>query len=105
MTVSVYSYTQVLISDDSNYTEPNQNAVLDLYSQSRGVIIPRIDPSNLQEPIAAGMVVFNTTTHCFQGWDGNQWQNMGTCANSTGFHAWFSENFNEYRGNGFSPTP
>ncbi len=66
-----------------NTTNPDENAVLDLFSNSKGLLIPRLnsvavdvlDGTNPGD-LTAGMIVYNSDTNRFLGWDGDKWQDL-----------------------------
>lgn len=69
-TISAFSFSQIGI----NTTTPNQSAILDIASNNKGVLIPRVtlssrtDAATIPSP-ATGLMVYNTTT---AGVGGNQ---------------------------------
>jgi hypothetical protein len=84
------SYAQVGI----NTTTPNGAAVLDIFSNQKGILIPRLsdadrnanlaDNDPLTVPPAGvanasltnGTLIFNTTSNTFQYWDGAVWRQL-----------------------------
>lgn len=70
------SYTanaQVAINTDG--TDPNTSAILDLKSTNSGLLLPRMNTlqlRNISNP-AAGLLVFNTDSSDFYGFNGNEW--------------------------------
>ncbi len=64
---------------------PNSNAALDISSNSKGLLIPRMDSASRKTiPNTNGMMVYDTTTKCFWFNDGAKWVNMPPKGNSTG---------------------
>jgi hypothetical protein len=61
-------------------TTDNPRALLNLTSISKGLLLPRMTTfdRDLVSWVAgdAGMVIYNTTTNEFQGWDGTTWKNF-----------------------------
>lgn len=58
---------------------PNANAMLDIKSSNKGILIPRTD-STTRKTIAntKGLLIYDTTTHSFWYNTGAAWQNMAT---------------------------
>lgn len=75
---------QTGVSINSTGTAPDADAVLDITSADKGVLLPRVaDHTTLTPDNNAdyGLVVFNTTTKTYWYWDGLAWQeipNMGS---------------------------
>ena len=65
---------------------PNENAMLEVYSEDKGILIPRLNLQSalLPAPLTeheAGMIVYNTSDHVPKGFyynDGSKWQQMIT---------------------------
>lgn len=68
-------HAQVLIDDTQTNAQPNASAVLDLNSNSRGLLLPRTDnaPAN---PVD-GMVYYDAAWQCFRGYSNGAWLNLG----------------------------
>lgn len=84
------SYAQVGI----NTTTPNGAAVLDIISNQKGILIPRLSdadrntnladndpltvpPAGVVNPsLTNGTLIFNTTSNTFQYWDGTVWRQL-----------------------------
>ncbi len=72
----IASYTlkaQVSINNDGS--EPDSSAILDLKSTNGGLLLPRMNTiqiSGISNP-AAGLMVFNTDSSDFYGFNGNEW--------------------------------
>src|SRR5260370_25766200 len=62
---------------------PNANAILDIKSFSKGLLIPRMS-SNARSiiPNTRGLLVYDTTTSSFWYNTGTQWQNMVAAASA-----------------------
>ena len=62
-------------------TIPDPKALLDLTSTQKGLLLPRMDDTQFAAlnvgSVPEGLVVYNTTTKKFLGWDGTSWQNLG----------------------------
>ena len=72
---STVGFAQVLIDDTGTQTEPNDAAVLELSSDTRGFILPRMDaePAN---PVD-GMVYYDSDEYCFKGYANGAWYALG----------------------------
>lgn len=58
-------------------TTPNTNSILDIFSASKGVLIPRInDTANVTNPLE-GMMIYNKNTKAPFFHDGNKWLSLG----------------------------
>ncbi len=70
------SYSQISISDKANQ-QNHSSAVLDLISDDKGFLLPRMETSdrdNINDP-AESLMIFNTETQCIELWiDG--WQDF-----------------------------
>ena len=57
---------------------PDTNAVIDIASTSKGILIPRMSTAsrNLIVAPATGLMIFNTTTVAFNYWNGTSWISM-----------------------------
>lgn len=55
---------------------PNKDAVLDLVSGNKGLLLPRITEANRPAAPAAGLVIFNTTQAEVQYYNGQKWVSM-----------------------------
>ena len=66
-------------------TTPNANAILDISSPSKGILIPRMDSVKRKNiPATNGLMVYDTTTKCFWYNDGTGWANMPPKGNNAG---------------------
>jgi hypothetical protein len=64
---------------------PNANAVLDISSNSKGILIPRMDSTRRKNiPATNGMMVYDSTSKCFWYHNGISWVNMPQKGNATG---------------------
>lgn len=57
----------------------NTNAVLELRSDNKGMIIPRIPTEPILTNADAGMIFYDTTKKCLKAWDGDKWQELSAC--------------------------
>lgn len=67
-------------------TNPNSKAILDLVSNSKGLLVPRLTTAERDAIVGMGaaengMVIYNTTTNTIQFWNG-AWSNIGGAAGS-----------------------
>lgn len=88
--VYCFSYAQVGI----NTTSPNGATILDVVSNQKGILIPRLTDTDrdtyladndvltvppagvVNASLTAGTLIFNTTTNNFQYWDGTLWRQL-----------------------------
>lgn len=87
-----------------NTSNPNVSAVLDITSDSKGLLIPRLSTSaitDLAATAAEGLMVYDINKKIFLGWDGGKWQVLGNISvNLESLSAW------EFSGNtGFGTSP
>lgn len=71
---------------------PETSALLDLTSNAKGFLMPRMTTSerDLINPIATGLMIFNTETAAFNFYNGTAWKDVSTAssgANSISFSA------------------
>ena len=60
------------------------SAMLDVSSNSKGMLFPRIvNPATAISSPVESLIVYNTTSQCFQYWNGTVWQTLGLCATGT----------------------
>jgi len=66
---------------------PNHNAILDIKSLTKGVLLPRVSTAGrLAIPNTKGMLVYDTTTNSYWFNTGTAWQNLSqTAATATGW--------------------
>jgi len=75
-TLTVSSIAQVTISDIDNDDDPDSSAALDVRSETRGFLPPRLSTfqmNAIQFP-AAGLIIFNTTINSLYYFDGQRWR-------------------------------
>lgn len=61
-------------------TNPNQSAILELKSTNLGFLIPRMttaDRDAIAAPIPEALLIYNTTTQCFEAYYSNSWVAFG----------------------------
>jgi hypothetical protein len=78
-----FSFAQVGI----NTTSPDASAELDVFSNSKGLLLPRLTTTainTLTATASEGLIVFNTTTKQFWGYNGTSWQILTTSNAPTG---------------------
>lgn len=84
-------------------TSPHISAELDVSSASRGLLLPRLTTTaitTLTATASEGLVVFNTTTKQFLGYDGTKWQVLGNVPVTVTFADW---DFSTLTSGGASP--
>jgi hypothetical protein len=77
ITVNAYSQNNIVISDESSHTA-DESAVLDIYSISKGMLVPRLTDaqmSAISNP-ATGLLVFNTDANSFYFYNGSSWNDL-----------------------------
>lgn len=74
---------QIGINEDGSL--PNTNAILDIKSFKKGVLIPRMSTADrLAIPHTTGLLVYDTTTHSFWYNTGIAWQNLSAGSSAIG---------------------
>jgi len=74
-------------------SQPNPNAVLDVYSPNKALLIPRMDSTSRNAITASkGMIVFDTSTGCLWQHNGVQWVNSLPASNTPGSLAYWNGN-------------
>lgn len=84
-----------------NTSTPNKATVLDITSNKKGILIPRLSDTErdtnladndiatkpplgvVNQSLTSGTLIFNTTTNAFQYWDGELWRQLFVTKNST----------------------
>ncbi|MCC6599656.1 MAG: hypothetical protein IT223_03170 [Crocinitomicaceae bacterium] len=69
------------VSVNTNGNAPDPSAIFDANAADKGLLIPRLTESQrnaIQSP-AQSLLIYNTTSKCFEYWENNQWQLMN-CA-------------------------
>jgi len=72
--ISSYSQNRVVISDENNQ-EAHESAVLELISDDKGFLLPRMetDQRNLISDPAESLMIFNTETKCVETYISGEW--------------------------------
>ena len=62
---------------------PHNSALLELQSTERGILIPRMTTTQRDAIVgpALSVLIFNTTTGCFEYYNGTRWVVLGRCTN------------------------
>ncbi|MCF8368567.1 MAG: LamG domain-containing protein [Bacteroidales bacterium] len=74
---------QVVVTDDESYTTGESSSVLDIQSDSKGLLLPRINGHNISNPVN-GLLVFDTVTDSYWYFKNDDWFELlsgGTSAN------------------------
>ncbi|PKF75015.1 hypothetical protein [Chryseobacterium sp. PMSZPI] len=92
--VPIFIYSFIYAQVGINTTNPNGATVLEIVSNQKGILIPRLsdmdrdtnladnDPLTVppagvvNNSLTAGTLIFNTTTNNFQYWDGTLWRQL-----------------------------
>jgi hypothetical protein len=83
LSISAYSQNNVSITDETSH-EADASAVLDIYSTSKGVLVPRLSSSNIaliSNP-AEGLLVYNTDVNSFYFYNGITWIDLSSAGSS-----------------------
>jgi hypothetical protein len=66
------------VSVNTNGAKANNSAILDVSSTSQGLLIPRMTTAqrNLIASPATSLLIFNTTTNCFEAYVNNSWYSV-----------------------------
>lgn len=83
---SFHSMAQPAIGIGTN--TPHSSALLDVQSNTKGVLIPRMNQGEINAIVspAQGLMVFNTNSNSFQFFNGVQWNNIGHSGIMTGLN-------------------
>jgi len=76
LSASLIGKAQVAINEDAS--DPDNSAMLDIKSTHMGLLIPRMNFSqmyNIERP-ATGLLIFNTSANVFYYYDGKEWKNI-----------------------------
>lgn len=57
--------------------EPHESAVLDIQSNKKGILIPRLGDTSLVSNPSTGLLIFNNSTQSFQYYNGTIWIEFG----------------------------
>lgn len=90
------SFAQTTGSVGIGTTTPYANAILDITSNAKGVLLPRLsatDRTSLTPKLgltANGLMIYNTTTLKFNYWDGTKWNDVGAGATGPAGTIWYA---------------
>ncbi|MBD3748089.1 MAG: hypothetical protein IE931_01200 [Sphingobacteriales bacterium] len=90
------SFAQTTGSVGIGTTTPYANAILDVTSNTKGVLLPRLsatDRNTLTPKLgltANGLMIYNTTTLKFNYWDGTKWNDVGAGATGPAGTIWYA---------------
>src|SRR6476659_6138852 len=79
-------------------TVPYANAILDISSTTKGVLLPRLSAAQRDvltpkiNVTANGLMIYNTNTLRFNYWDGTKWNDVGVGANGRDGTFWYAGN-------------
>lgn len=71
-----FAFSQVKISENQGVA--NENSILELESESKGLLLPRLFSNRVElmsKPVS-GLLVFDKTTNRLRYFSGNQWANV-----------------------------
>jgi Head domain of trimeric autotransporter adhesin/Chaperone of endosialidase len=84
---------------NSTGAAPSADAMLDVKSTNKGVLIPRLSSSSLIPSPSLGLIFYNTTTNQFNYYNGTIWIAIANSANSTGWTVNGNDIYNSNTGN------
>lgn len=90
------SFAQTTGSVGIGTTTPYANAILDVTSSTKGMLLPRLsatDRTTLTPKLglsANGLIIYNTTTLKFNYWDGTKWNDVGAGATGPAGTIWYA---------------
>ena len=84
---------------NSTGAAPSADAMLDVKSSNKGVLIPRLSSSSLIPSPTLGLIFYNTTTNQFNYYNGTSWIAITNAANATGWSVNGNDIFNSNTGN------
>ena len=84
---------------NSNGAAPSADAMLDVKSSNKGVLIPRLSSSSLIPSPTLGLIFYNTTTNQFNYYNGTTWISITNAANATGWSVNDNDIYNSNTGN------
>ena len=76
----ISAYTSIFSQVGINTQNPNPSAALDVSSDTKGILVPRLSTAavtSLSASASEGLIVFDKQQKSFLGWDGTKWQNLG----------------------------
>jgi uncharacterized protein (TIGR02145 family) len=71
----IIGFNNIIAQSGINTNNPDQSAILDVYSTNKGFLPPRLTTAQrdaIATP-AAGLTIYNTTVNCLQWWNGTYW--------------------------------
>ncbi len=99
----------ITITDDDSH-EAHSSAVLDVFSQTKGLLIPRMTTTqmnNIDDPIES-LMIYNTDEECYYHYNGSAWITLNSTASDlwqTNNDAVFLQNPSKFVGIGtYTPT-
>ena len=84
---------------NSTGAAPSADAMLDVKSANKGVLIPRLSNSSLIPSPTLGLIFYNTTTNQFNYYNGTTWIAITNAANATGWTVNGNDIYNSNTGN------
>jgi hypothetical protein len=78
ITAGVVMYCIVFGQVGIGNPQPHQNAMLEVFSESKGFLPPRLttEQRDAIDPIPAGLTVYNTSLNCIQYWNTKKWRGL-----------------------------
>jgi|GEM_PF-1477719 len=73
---------EVIVTDDASYTTPADGAILDVYSLTKGMVIPRMANTAAVESPSNGMIVYSNATTSFWVYQNNAWYEVTSSTSS-----------------------
>ena len=70
--LSISGFTQIGI----NTQNPDASAALDISSNNKGLLIPRVETNSIANP-AVGLMIFQPSDNGFYFYNGSNWQQLG----------------------------
>ena len=70
---------------NSTGAAPSADAMLDVKSSNKGILIPRLSNSSLIPSPTLGLIFYNTSTNQFNYYNGTTWISITNAANATGW--------------------
>ena len=92
-----FSQTNGSVGIGTTATTPYANAVLDVSSTTKGVLLPRLTDAQrltltaLLGATANGLMIYNVSTLKFNYWDGTKWNDVGAGAAGADGTVWYAD--------------